>query len=190
MFCYIHDSLTKLIFSGFVYEGGDVRMVQERSDRYKVMPTVYDWESEDDGHPSIEDMSVSREQMEAWDRQEYELQEEEAFRYTCPCCTNRRLEQHPRIETENDTLRTRTYPITLQDDEDVTDVFSRDDDADVVNFDYDDLLEHGENGRTDRYFRRVVQCSNHESEAVIEYVGRGEGRINRDGLKALLTSEQ
>ncbi len=143
----------------------------------QVAPHMYAWREED-----LAATDASREQMAAWDQIEREMQDEEAFldtfRYTCPHCTNRRLEEHPRISTQNDTLQTRTYPVTLQEDEESADVFDRD--RYVVNFDDTDLIKQAADGYIDGYFRRQLYCEEHRDETMLDYVGRGRGQLDRE----------
>lgn len=157
-----------------------------RSSTEKALPDVCSWDDHDEDRSSLDDMDVTREQMRAWDRMEQEMQDEEAFRYTCPCCTNRRLEQNPRIETNNDTLGTRTYPVQLREDEDPSDVFDRD--GYVPDIDDSGMYEDSGDGSPDEYFRRSVFCGEHEDTTYLEYVGQGEGSIEDYGLKAILTA--
>lgn len=152
----------------------------------KIVPEVYDtdgdWTEED-----LAGMDVTPEQMNSWDTVEQELQQEEQFYTTCPCCTDRELEQSPHIKTDSNTLRAKTYPIRLQDGENASDVFDREEH--VINFDETELYEHAQLDTREGYFRRNIYCKKHEDTVFLDYVGKGKARLDRYGLKAALIVE-
>lgn len=142
-------------------------------------PKQYSWSEE-----HLKESDVDVELMQEWDEIEDALQATESHRYECPNCAETRDTAAHRngIQYDGDTsLRSKTYPIKLDEDEDVSEVFDRSDEE-YVNFDAADFTRLQQTGKHEGYFQRTIYCEDHDTVS-ITYVGAGEATVKEGSLK-------